>query len=270
VSTWFSGNVGVNNIRLHFYRTGGGDKPSPVLVHGLTDNGLCWTRTAEALEKEYDLIMLDARGHGRSDAPLTGYTPEDRAADLAGLIEALGLDHPCLIGHSMGADTVAFTTATYPHLVRGVILEDPPWYAGLSSTQSREASASEWRAKMLERKSKSMPALIAAVQQEHPDWAEIEFGTWAEAKLQASLNVLQMITELRSHWRETVAKITRPALLLTGDPALGGLVTAEVASEAARRCPYLQVAHLGGAGHSIRREQFGQFMNQMTTFLAAL
>lgn len=266
---WFSGRVLVNNINLHYHRTGG-DKPPLVLAHGLTDNGLCWTRIAEALEKDYDVIMVDARGHGRSDAPPTGYTPADRAADLAGFIQTLPLNRPCLIGHSMGADTVALAAAAYPQLVRGAILEDPPWYDGLTSPASREITTQEWRTRMLEQKALSIDELAATGRAECPGWAEIEFNVWAEAKLQASLYGLQMITELHSHWRETVAKIICPVLLITGDPNLGGLVTSEVAAEATRRCPHLQVAHLEGAGHNIRREQFERFVQEVTAFLAAL
>ena len=40
-----------------------------MLAHGVTDAGLCWTPVAEALAAEYDAIMVDARGHGHSDAP---------------------------------------------------------------------------------------------------------------------------------------------------------------------------------------------------------
>jgi pimeloyl-ACP methyl ester carboxylesterase len=49
---------------------------------------------AEALEGDYDLIMVDARGHGQSEGPEQGYGPEEMAADLAGVIEKLGLQRP--------------------------------------------------------------------------------------------------------------------------------------------------------------------------------
>ena len=90
---WFPGDVVVNDVKIHYHRTGG-NKPPVVLAHGITDSGLCWTRLARALEDEYDLIMIDARGHGLSDAPETGYTPEYHAADIAGLVQALGLERP--------------------------------------------------------------------------------------------------------------------------------------------------------------------------------
>src|SRR6516165_1550716 len=103
-TTWLSGDVQTNGIRMHYYRTGG-NKPQLVLSHGATDDGLCWSRVAQALESDYDVVMPDARGHGLTDAPAQGYTAADHAADLAGLIEALGLERPAIGGHSMGAGT---------------------------------------------------------------------------------------------------------------------------------------------------------------------
>jgi N-formylmaleamate deformylase len=126
MTTWCEGDVVANGINVHYYRTGG-DRPALVLAHGITDNGPCWTRLARALKNEYDLIMVDARGHGRSDAPASGYTNADHAADVAGMIQALNLDKPALVGHSMGAAISATLAAQYPGLTRGLVLEDPPW-----------------------------------------------------------------------------------------------------------------------------------------------
>ena len=59
---WIQNDLLVNGVRLHYYRTGHGDKPPLVLVHGFSDNGLCWTPVARDLEAEYDVIMPDMRG----------------------------------------------------------------------------------------------------------------------------------------------------------------------------------------------------------------
>ena len=96
MSDWSSGDVVANGIKIHYYRTGG-NKPPLVLAHGFSDNELCWTRVTRALEQDYDVIMPDARGHGYSEAPEKGYSSEDHASDLAGLIEALGLGKPALM-----------------------------------------------------------------------------------------------------------------------------------------------------------------------------
>ncbi|MEZ4610678.1 MAG: alpha/beta fold hydrolase [Caldilineaceae bacterium] len=47
--------------------------------------------------------------------------------DLAALIEALDLDKPALMGHSMGAATVSTMAYQRPNLTRRIVLEDPPW-----------------------------------------------------------------------------------------------------------------------------------------------
>ncbi|MEZ4558556.1 MAG: hypothetical protein R2854_19355 [Caldilineaceae bacterium] len=59
MSSWTSDTVDANGT-LHYWRTGG-DKPTLVLCHGITDNGLCWTRRGAVLEGRFDVIMLDAR-----------------------------------------------------------------------------------------------------------------------------------------------------------------------------------------------------------------
>src|ERR1700737_1887966 len=126
MSEWTSGDVVANGVRLHYYRTGGA-KPAIVALHGITDSGRTWTRVAEGLAADYDVIMLDARGHGLSEATESGHTAEDQAPDVAGVIGALGLGRVVLLGHSMGGATAVATAAQFPDLVRALILEDPPW-----------------------------------------------------------------------------------------------------------------------------------------------
>jgi pimeloyl-ACP methyl ester carboxylesterase len=267
MSDWISGNVVANGIRIHFHRTGG-DKPPLILSHGITDNGLCWTRTAQALEDNFDLILADARGHGLSDAPEKGYSHGARADDLAGFITALGLKKPFLMGHSMGADTTAYAAALYPELVGCAILEDPPWYEDSVSTESRAATADEWRTKIIERKSTTSEELVIAGRAEHPTWAEIEFEPWVAAKWQVSPNVVQVITDWRPGWRDIAVQIKCPTLVLIGDPARGSLVTPRVADEISGQYPHFTLAKIEGAGHSIRRDQFERFIGEVTTFLA--
>lgn len=265
---WPANYLTANGIKIHYYRTGG-DKPPLVLAHGITDTGLCWIRAAQALEKDYDVIMYDARGHGLSDAPETGYTTENHAADLASLIQGLGLEKPGLMGHSMGAATVATVAAKYPALVGYAILEDPPWRAEADtpSATERQARFEEWRTEIIGRKSQSRAEIIASGRQRSPTWDEIEFDPWAEAKLQVSPNVVELVASSGLTWRDLVPQITCPTLLVTGDPDLGAIVTPEVAEAITSLQPQIQVAHIAGAGHNIRREQFERFLGAVTIFI---
>lgn len=268
-----SADIITNGIRIHYYRT---EKtatrpwPTLVLLHGITDSGLCWPRVVNALAGEYDMILPDARGHGLSDQPPVGYAPQDHAADVAGLIRGLGLARPILIGHSMGAGVSATVAARYPDLVGGVILEDPPWRAGSDegTPQEQAARAAEWRQDLLNRKAMKGPELIAQRKREQPKWADEEFTDWIVAKQQVSPEVTQYITSMRIPWRETAPRITCPALLITADVAEGAIVAPETAAEAARLLPKGRVVHIAGAGHNIRREQFGAYMTAVREFLA--
>lgn len=90
MSKWSDGYVNSNGLRIHYYRTGG-NKPPVIINHGANDDGLCWTRIAKKLEKDYDVILPDARGHGKSGSGKGDYSTKARTADLAGLIQELNL-----------------------------------------------------------------------------------------------------------------------------------------------------------------------------------
>jgi pimeloyl-ACP methyl ester carboxylesterase len=269
---WASRDVLANGIRIHYYRTGG-DKPPLVLNHGATDDGLCWTRLARALEGEYDVIMPDARGHGLSDAPDGGYDSPTRAADLAGFIKTLRLERPRVGGHSMGAQTTFFLSFLYPDLLRCSILEDPVFRleSGTLSPEEQQARAERMRQEWEERRALGREGIIERGRTEHPDWSDVEFGPWADAKLRVSPNFRRGFTMRAAEqtgWREELPKVACPTLLITGDPDKGGIVTPEATADAAKLNPHVSVVRLQGAGHNVRREQFDGVLAAVRHFLA--
>jgi pimeloyl-ACP methyl ester carboxylesterase len=267
MTQWSEGDVTANGIRLHYYRTGA-SKPPVVLSHGYSDSGLCWPRVAAALEADYEVIAYDARGHGRSEAPDEGYTSEDRAADLAGLIQALGLAKPALIGHSMGASTTLYTAALYPDLVGRAVLEDG---GPRGASRLNPAFATTMAQRSREQREMTQAALIALCRAESPSWDEAELAPWAEAKRLLSPKAIGRPwgTE-RLSWQDAIARVACPILLITADNELGSGVTPEVAVEAQRLQPRLEVVHIPGAGHNVRREQFATFVETVRAFLARL
>lgn len=270
MTDWSSNTITANGLKLHYHRTGG-DKPPVVMLHGITDNGLCWTRLAQALEADYDLIMLDARGHGHSDKPDDGYSSAAHAADVAELIEALGLDKPALIGHSMGGATATMVGATYPALVRALVLEDPPWRSPAEgSDEERAAARAEWRSNLMAQQQQTHVEIVAAGRERSPSWAESEFPAWADAKLQVTPNVLNMISGNLNMWPELVPKLQVPTLLITADVDAGGIVEPETAEKIAALNHKIQHVHIPGAGHNIRREQFAPFLQEVRAFLARI
>jgi len=268
MTQWYADKIAANGIQLYYTRTGG-NKPPLVLAHGFSDDGLCWTPVAEALEADYDVIMVDARGHGRSDAPDGGYTATTMATDLAGVITALGIHKPVVMGHSMGGSTTMVLAGLFPDLPGAIIIEDSG-ATNLMADKSPEALArlQGWHDRMVKLQSKTHAELIEHARAETPTWAEPELEPWANAKLRFSMKALDRRDSVPLDWTQILGSITCPALLLYADPERGGGVTVERAAEMQGLVPQLQTVHIPGAGHNIRREQFDAYMAAVRSFLA--
>jgi len=93
-------------LRLHVREWGKADGPPILLIHGLSQNHLCWAKQYQSsLAEEFRLVAYDLRGHGMSQAPLEPehYTGARLwADDVAAIIDQLRLDRPVLVGWSYG------------------------------------------------------------------------------------------------------------------------------------------------------------------------
>ena len=269
--TWQSSDIQANGIRLHLTRTGGA-KPPLVLAHGATSDGLRWTPTAQALAPLYDVIMVDARGHGMSEASEHGYGLANQARDLAGVITALGLSRPILLGHSLGAMTTLALAGLYPDVPQAILLEDPPpwWLDRPERAELIESARAQMRAQIEGLKRQTRDENIADQRAASPNWPEVEVGRWVDAKLRVNLNALNFGPEPNFDWPAQYARITCPALLITADTSLGAIVTPDAAAGLQALVPQLRIAHIPGAGHSIHRDQPVLFMEAVRAFLATL
>ena len=101
-------------------------KPVMVFVHGWGGSGRYWRSTAEAIADDFDCLLYDLRGFGRSPlpekAPDIKYAMEDYADDLAILLDALDLKRVYINAHSMGASIATFFLNRYSDRVERAIL----------------------------------------------------------------------------------------------------------------------------------------------------
>jgi N-formylmaleamate deformylase len=267
MSPWQSDFIHANGIRLHYTRTGGA-KPPLVLAHGFSDDGPCWTSVAQDLASDYDVVMVDARGHGLSDAPEQGYGPLEQSDDLAGVITGLKLSQPIVLGHSMGAMSTLTLAGRYPDLPRAIVLEDPPpwWVVDFDPPFTEEWKAGT-RAWITGLQQQTREALIAAQRAEAPDWPEVDVAPWADSKLRVSLKFFDHLDPFNIDWRDLIRYIHCLVLLVTGDPERGALVTPEHARALHTWLPQLSTVHIPGAGHSIHRDQSAAFLRVVRPFL---
>jgi len=117
-------------IAFHYVKWG--EQGSPIVcVHGLTANASFFQALADKLARDHQLFAYDLRGRGDSDKPEHGYSVPIHAADLARLIDALGLERPIVIGHSLGALIALYFAAHYPEKLSKLVLVDAgaplPW-----------------------------------------------------------------------------------------------------------------------------------------------
>ncbi|MFG3261938.1 MULTISPECIES: alpha/beta fold hydrolase [Streptomyces] len=96
-----TGVTQVDGVRLHYLRAGSG--PLLVLLHGWPQTSDCWRPVLPDLAADHTVVAPDLRGYGLSDKPSTGYDKRRMAADMAGLVEALGFETTAVVGHDRGA-----------------------------------------------------------------------------------------------------------------------------------------------------------------------
>ena len=274
MTKWYSDRIATNGIQLYYTRTGG-DKPPVVLAHGFSDAGLCWLPVAQDLEADFDVIMTDARGHGKSQRVTPGQQL-DQPGDVAEVVRGLGLGAVILGGHSMGGSTSGDFGARFPELTRALILEDPAWFLPKEPVEPAPKSPvqpveSDWDRFMKIAHTLSIEEIEARCRKNDPQWPEVEVYPWALSKQQFDPNFLAARSfRTRPDWRETAAKIQSPVLLITADVERGAIVSSEAAQLATQLNPRIQVAKIANAGHSIRRDNFADYIAAVRKFIASL
>lgn len=96
----------------------GGSGPAVVLLHGFPQHSLTFRRIAPALSERFTMIVPDQRGMGASTLPSTPFTKTDMARDLAGLLDALGIESACVAGYDLGAGVAVAFARDFPSRVR--------------------------------------------------------------------------------------------------------------------------------------------------------
>jgi len=261
---WAESYVDAGDVHLHMYRAGRPDRPPLVLVHGLGDSGRCWWRVAAALEEDADLVMIDARHHGRSSSPAG--SSSSLTDDLAMVVDALALDRPALMGHSVGARTVAQFAATHPGRTERLVLIDPPWTADREVDGDLRASEHEAIRGWLGSFDDMTDADLATLgRQQHPDWPDDEYATWIESKRQVRPDAADDLSTVG--WGSVVAAIDCPTLLVHGESDRGGIVTDDVARRIVELNDHVTSRRIDGTGHNIHREDFERFIDVVRGFL---
>lgn len=259
---WSSTFCTTNHINLHYTRTGG-NKPPLILLHGLLGNGLCWTPVAQALENKFDVIMPDARGHGRSSAPDDGYRYEDHANDIMGLIEALKLSQPILMGHSMGGMTAALIASRSQKMLRSLILADPTFLSPEYQQKVYESDVVQQHVRLL---TKSAKETLREAQSKSPHRPLNTIKLITRARYQTNINAFQVLAPPNPEYKLLVRSIDIPTLLVISEK---GIISPSMAEELQKLNSKIRIAKIVDAGHGLHYDQPEQFIAILQSFLCS-
>lgn len=127
--------------------------------------------------------------------------------------------------------------------------------------EQQRASYAEWQ-------STTREALLARYKERFPTWHEESLAPIVDSRQQLHLQAQSLIPALKQPWRELVARIACPILLLVGNPQLGGMVTPAVAAEVESLWREGRVVTVPDAGHQIHRVKFPAMKAELQAFLS--
>ncbi len=106
----------IDNVGVEIFYEVAGSGPPLVLQHGRLGRGRFWRDVGyvDALERDRTMVILDARGHGRSGKPHDpgSYGAKDMASDVVAVLDRLGIDRADFFGYSMGG-RIGFMAAAH-------------------------------------------------------------------------------------------------------------------------------------------------------------
>jgi pimeloyl-ACP methyl ester carboxylesterase len=238
--------IEIDGLRIAYQRAGSG--PPLVLLHGIYDDSRVWLPQLDNLSDEFTVVAWDAPGCGQSSDPPETFLLSDWADCLAGLIAALELERPHVLGLSLGAMFALELYRRYPTIPRSLVLASA--YAGWAGSLSPEM--------VEERVERTLREIDQPPEQWIPVWipelltANAPAGAAAEVAAIMSafhpVGARLMVKSLaRVDLRDVLPQIAVPTLLLYGSADVRSPLT--VAERLRAQIPGSQLVVMPGVGH---------------------
>jgi len=262
--------------RVFVAECGPADGVPVLLCHGW---GACvygWAGTLPVLAAAgCRAIAVDLRGHGRSDErdPATGYTTAAMAAQLAAIVEALGIDRPVLAGHSMSGRITLQYALDHPGRVRGLALLAPIGVGSLRPAIKRFGqpflALGGWLGPLAIRRfivAMVISAATGRLRRPPPRdideyWAPSQWGKYGRA-----IHALLRDFDWRALGAPVIAALPMPVVIVLGE--LDPLVVIADPAALVRGAAPKRVVTIAGAGHIITDEATARVNEELLALLA--
>jgi 3-oxoadipate enol-lactonase len=207
----------IKDTKIYYELHGKEDKPVVLFLHGLGSSVQDWEFQLPAFSQDYHVLLIDMRGHGRSDKPKAQYSMAVFASDVIAVMDSLKIEKVHIVGISMGG-MIAFQLAVdYPERISSLCIVNSGPAVVLRSLKDRIAIYSRFVIVRLMGMRK-MGAVIAPklfVDAEQEDLRQTFIERWAANDPKAYLNALRAIVG----WtvEERIGTIPVRSLILVSD-----------------------------------------------------
>jgi 3-oxoadipate enol-lactonase len=254
----------VDGVDLYYEIHGERDTRPLVFVNGIFQDTTGWSPHVRRFA-DRRCVVYDCRGQGRSAKPAGPYRIERHAADLLGVLDALGIDRADVVGLSNGGAVAMVFAAAHPHRVRRLVLVDTFAHADAAF----RAKLRSWEAALdaggpglrfdvsvpwnfsrgfLEAHAQDLPVLRAKA-----------------LALDADAMRALMAGSAAHDARAALARIAAPTLVLVGEEDV--LAPPWAAREIAERIPQARLQMIARAGHAMPIERLEEFCDALRSFL---
>ena len=261
-------SVNLRGVEIAYEDAGRGEPV--VLLHGFVFDRSMWRGQVEALGERFRFITPDLRGHGESAATEGPATMEEMAADVAALLDELGVGRAVVGGLSMGGYVTLAFCRQYPERVRALVLADTraeadseegrrgrEELARLALAEGMRPVADTLTPKLL------APATVAARPEVVERVRAMVLGTKPAGAAAASRGMAQ-----RRDQTDWLPEISAPTLIIVGSE---DAITPPAGAEAMRaKIEGSRLVTIEGAGHASNLERPAEFNRALADFLGGL
>lgn len=262
---------------FHYSVLGTNTEQRIVFVHGLMAFAANWRKIAGRLESEYQCLIYDQRGHGRSFKPESGYSPELLAEDLDKITTELGWTKFHLVGHSMGARVAMVFANRYPERLHTLTLEDMgpdiqpesyKYYENMLNRVPTPFASKEDLKTFFDQEflkvftPKEDPKVLAGFLQANIEEKPNGQYDWRFSK-QAIVDIVKE-GHIQDRWLE-VSSFKMPVLLIRGEKS--HIFTREVFEKMLQVNPMISGVEVPDTGHWVHYEKFAEFTDILREFL---
>lgn len=271
-----SHNVVLRHQRFHYLEWGDPRAQSVLLLHGSNQSAHSWDLVSLHLADRFHVFALDQRGHGDSEwSRDSDYSSSAMGLDAAAFINAMGLDHLIVVGHSMGGQNAMRLTLSHPERVTRLCLVD------IGPELSDEGAKSIRRFITETREFDDIDHFVERVQQYDP------YRSREHIERTVRYNLLQRADgkfiskhdhgprlkatgEHRARGDrftlDDVSDLPMPLLLIRG--ADSTILTAEAAERFATTVPDGKLVTVPDAGHNVHGQNTPAFLDALVPFLS--